>query len=156
MDAQKMSSPNRMGNMNDDKRAYNQNGSISSNNNQSINNQSVWNGQNHNRDGVQASLYPLKLATKNKQISQTTPGQGQSNNQSATGANNNSNYNNNKNSPRRSHHHNNAQNIASIHGSSKSDGNEAQLQDDSPGIGMKHGKIKPGMPGNSSYNQLSG
>ena len=38
----------------------------------------------------------------------------------------------------------------------KSDGNEAQLQDDSPGIG-KHGKIKPGgMPGNSSYNQLSG
>jgi len=49
-DAQKMSSPNRIGD--DSKRVYNQNGSISSNNNQSINNQSVWNGQNINREGA--------------------------------------------------------------------------------------------------------
>jgi len=55
MDAQKMASPNRIGgnmNVDDSKRAYNQNGSISSNNNQSINNQSVWNGQNINREGA--------------------------------------------------------------------------------------------------------
>jgi len=49
-DAQKMSSPTRIGD--DSKRTYNQNGNINSNNNQSINNQSVWNGQNINKEGA--------------------------------------------------------------------------------------------------------